>query len=279
MIKKIYKRLSALSVIVTILLLFNLIGPALSSVSIPSASFHKEEHTITNTLNPGLTLGTEDSSAELTAVAITIGIVLLVIWLAHVSTPPPSYTEYKVVTVPPDATVEVDGKVIGKSPCKFKLQDPVHAKIAVKKEGYTGIQITLTPSSPTTLNFVLKQNPPDSFVQTVEPAWESVEVAEGVEYDKAWASVIDLLVKRFDIEVLSKENGYVRTAWLYTWTGEMRKDYRVRATVKFSQDRSKIEIKSEANYHTGKNWIIGSDTTLLETLKADIMGITGQVAK
>ncbi|RLE15041.1 hypothetical protein DRJ04_01200, partial [Candidatus Aerophobetes bacterium] len=76
-----------------------------------------------------------------------------------------------------------------------------------------------------------------------------------------------------------KENGYIRTAWLYTWTGELRKDYRVRATIKFSQDRSKIEVKSEANYYTGKDWMIGSDTALLETLKADITEITGQVTK
>jgi len=279
MIKRIYKRLSVLSVIVTILLLFNLIGPAFSSVSIPSASFCGGERTIANTLNPDITLGTDGSDIDATAVAITVGIVLFVIWLANISTPPPSYTEYTIVTVPPDATVEVDGKVVGKSPCKFKLQDPVHAKIAVKKEGYREIQATLSPSAPTKWEIVLKQNPPDSFVKTMEPGWTSIEVAEDIGYDKAWASVVDLLVKRFDIEVLSKENGYVRTAWLYTWTGELRKDYRVRATIKFSQDRSKIEMKSEANYYTGKNWMIGSDTSLLETLKADIIGTTGQVTE
>jgi len=277
MVKKIYKRLSVLSVMVTILLLFNWISPTFGAVSIQSVTSGEGACTPVNTFNPDITLGTDGLSPEITAAAITVVIVLFVVWLASASTPappPPSYTEYTVVTVPPGATVEIDGKVVGESPCKFSLQDPVQAKIVVKKEGYSGMQGTLTSSSPTTLNVVLKQNPPDSFVQIVEPGWESVEIAEGVEYDKAWASIVDLLVKKFDIEVLSKENGYVRTAWLYTWTGEMRKDYRVRATIKFSQDRSKIEIKSEANYHTGKNWIIGSDTALLETLKADIMETT-----
>jgi len=280
MVKKIYKRLSVLSVMVTILLLFNWISPALSSISIQPESSREGQCAPINTFNPDINLGTDGLSPEITAAAITVVIVLFIVWLASATTPPPSpppppsYTEYTVVTVPPGATVEVDGKVVGETPCKFSLQDPVYAKIAVKKEGYSGMQGSLTSSSPTTLNVVLKQNPPDSFVQIVEPGWESVEIAEGVEYDKAWASIVDLLVKKFDIEVLSKENGYVRTAWLYTWTGEMRKDYRVRATIKFSQDRSKIEIKSEANYHTGKDWIIGSDTALLETLKADIMETT-----
>jgi len=278
MIKKIYKRLSIISVIVAILLLFNWISPIFASVSIQSESSRGAECTPVNTFNPDITLGTADSSAELTAAAITVGIVLFVILLASISTPSPSYTEYTVVTVPPGATVEVDGKVVGETPCKFSLREPVHAKIVVKKEGYREIQATLTPSAPTKWQIVLKQNPPDSFVKTMEPGWTSIEVAEEIGYDKAWASVVDLLVKKFDIEILSKENGYVRTDWLYTWTGEMRKDYRVRVTIKFSQDRSRVEIKSEANYYTGKNWMIGTDTTLLETLKADITGTIGQMA-
>jgi len=42
-----------------------------------------------------------------------------------------------------------------------------------------------------------------------------------MEYDKAWSSVVDLLVRQLDLEVLSKENGYLRTNWLYSWTGEL----------------------------------------------------------
>jgi len=120
---------------------------------------------------------------------------------------------------------------------------------------------------------------PSSFVKTMEPSWASVEVQEDLDYEKAWASVVDLLVKKFDLEVLSKENGYIRTAWLYTWTGILREDYRVRVTAKFSQDRSKVEIKSEANYKTRDGWIIGSDTALLRTLKQDIMGLIGRVTR
>ncbi|MHA1228208.1 MAG: hypothetical protein ACTSPV_15800 [Candidatus Hodarchaeales archaeon] len=86
-------------------------------------------------------------------------------------------------------------------------------------------------------------------------------------------------MKKFDLEILSKENGYLRTGWLYSWTGELREDYRVRVTIKFSRDRSKVEVKSEANYLTEKGWIIGSDTALLRTLKTDIMGTIGRVTR
>jgi len=120
---------------------------------------------------------------------------------------------------------------------------------------------------------------PQSFVKTMEPGWVTIEVREDIPYDRAWASVVDLVVKKFEAEILSKEDGYLRTTWLYTWTGELREDYRVRVTVKFAPDRMKVDIKSEANYLRGENWVIGSDTTVLQTLKADIMGIVGRVTR
>lgn len=120
---------------------------------------------------------------------------------------------------------------------------------------------------------------PGSFVKTMEPGWVTIEVREDISYDKAWAGVVDLIVRKFEAEILSKENGYLRTTWLYTWMGELREDYRVRVTVKFAPDRIKVDIKSEANYLREGNWIIGSDTAVLQTLKADIMGIVGRVTR
>jgi len=121
---------------------------------------------------------------------------------------------------------------------------------------------------------------PGSFVQTMEPVWASVEIREGIDYEHAWASVIDLVARKFDLEVISKEGGYVRSSWMYTWTGEFREDYRVRIIVKFSPDRSKVEVKSEANYRSGAGfWVIGSDTVVLQTLKTDIMGTIGRVTR
>lgn len=154
--------------------------------------------------------------------------------------------------------------------------------MVIKKEGYKEEQQALHTeytSRPIQYYFALEKEAPISFVQTLEPSWANIEIIEGMEYDKAWSSVVDLLVRQFDIEVLSKENGYLRTNWLYSWTGELREDYRVRVTVKFSQDKSKVEVKSEANYYTSGGWVIGSDTVLLQTLKTDIMGTIGRVTR
>lgn len=121
--------------------------------------------------------------------------------------------------------------------------------------------------------------PPKSFVKTMEPTWASMEIRSDLTYDEAWSSLVDILIKRFDLEMLDKENGYIRTGWLYTWTGEMLENYRVRVTVKFDKDNRKVEVKSEAHYGGPGNWVIGTDNRLLSTLKTDIMGSIGRTTR
>jgi hypothetical protein len=120
---------------------------------------------------------------------------------------------------------------------------------------------------------------PESFIKSMEPAWASMEIRTDVPYDKAWSSVVDLLVKRFDLEILEKDDGYIRTTWLYTWTGEMRENYRVRVTIKFNERKTKVEVKSEAHYGGAGKWVVGSDTRLLSTFKTDIMGSIGRTTR
>lgn len=120
---------------------------------------------------------------------------------------------------------------------------------------------------------------PKTFVKTMEPAWASVELRTDVEYEKAWAAVVDTLVKKFDLAVISKEDGYIRTGWLYTWTGKVMENYRVRVTVKFSPDKQKCEIKSEAEYGGSGAWVMGYDSRLLSTIKTDVMGTIGRTTR
>mgnify|MGYP006896978185 CR=1 FL=1 len=120
---------------------------------------------------------------------------------------------------------------------------------------------------------------PKSFVETLEPTWATIEVRDDLSYEEAWNSVVDTLVKKFDMEKLSKEDGYIRTNWRYTWTGDMTENYRVRATVKFSPDHEKVELKSEAEYRGSGGWTRGYDNRLLSTLKSDIMGQVGRTTR
>lgn len=122
---------------------------------------------------------------------------------------------------------------------------------------------------------------PRSFERTPESRWATVLVRPSIVYDRAWDQTIDLLVRHFDIEVMSKEDGYVRTDWMYRWTGELTDDYRVRVTVKFSPDRSRAEVKTEAEYGGPGDWVLGSDRRLqseMEDALKDRIGRTGSTS-
>lgn len=120
---------------------------------------------------------------------------------------------------------------------------------------------------------------PKTFIKTMEPSWISIALRDGVTEDQAWDAILDILIKRFDMEVMEKNNGYIRTVWLYTWTGQATEDYRVRTTVKFKKGEKKVDIKTEAEYNSGEQWVAGYDTRLVETLKTDIMGSVGRTTR
>lgn len=131
----------------------------------------------------------------------------------------------------------------------------------------------------TTRNFIIQLMAPSSFVITYEPSWSSIELRDNISYEKAWHSVTDRVVRNFEIEVMSMEDGYLRTNWLYTWTGEINTNYRVRLTVKFNPERTNVDIKSEAEYGGPGSWTPGYDTRLLQTMKTDIMGTIGRATR
>ena len=81
------------------------------------------------------------------------------------------------------------------------------------------------------------------------------------------------------MEILSQQDGYARTTWLYSWTGKVEENYRVRVTIKFSPDHKIVEVKSEAEFGGPGHWIPGYDTRLLETIKTDIMGKVGRTTR
>ena len=122
---------------------------------------------------------------------------------------------------------------------------------------------------------------PSTFIRTYEPGWATIELRNDVVYDKAWEDVVDLLIRHFDMEILSRDDGYARSGWLYSWTGELTEGYKVRSTVKFTPDKRSVQLKSEAQYYRpfAGEWIQGTDSLLLSTLKSDIMGVVGRTTR
>lgn len=121
--------------------------------------------------------------------------------------------------------------------------------------------------------------PPRSFSSHSPPGWTSIEIRDGVGYDRAWQAVNSFLVRDFDLALVEKEIGYVRTEWLNYWTGIYLENYRVRAMVKFSDRRDKIEVKTEAFHFNGKSWVPGTDSRLAANLTTGLMGLVGRTIR
>jgi hypothetical protein len=121
-----------------------------------------------------------------------------------------------------------------------------------------------------------------TFVKASQAEWSTVQLRDDITFEKAWGEVLDILAKRFEMEMISKDGGYGRTSWIYDWStpGTKKKVYKVRVIFKFSADHSKVDIKADAEkLGKGGTWITGYDTKLMESVKTDIMGIVGRTAK
>ncbi len=119
---------------------------------------------------------------------------------------------------------------------------------------------------------------PGSFVRSGDGSWSSIEIREGLDPDQVWNNTIDLLARRFELEMINKDSKYARTGWIYNWNikGSYMTNYRVRATIKFSADGRNVDVKSEAQYGREGAWRSGFDDRLLSTLKADLSGVIGR---
>ncbi len=142
-----------------------------------------------------------------------------------------------------------------------------------------GTSVQIDPAAASQLAF---QTPP-SILATVGLLWNTITVRRGVSGDEAWNAVVDLAARRFDIEVISKEDGYLRTGWSHSWTGSVSDFYKVRTIVKFNAAKTKVEVKSEAQFLSrgllSPGWQMGTDERLTATMRTDIMGKVGRVTR
>lgn len=131
---------------------------------------------------------------------------------------------------------------------------------------------------------------PDTFIRTYdEPGvWKSIEVKEGMSKDELWRTVVDAISQKFDLEVIEKESGYLRTSWKFTYIesdfrgGRASDRYRSRIILKFTGENWKIlRVKCESHWlDSGRSsWIVGYDTLLLEDVFGDLQGRLGRVRR
>jgi hypothetical protein len=121
--------------------------------------------------------------------------------------------------------------------------------------------------------------PPKTFQKTGPSQWITFEIRDGVDFQHAWDSTFDILIKDFDLDLVLKDDGYVRTQWLYAYGEKYDFQYRLRLAVRFAPDRKSIRVKPEAHYKDGENWVMGVDSRLINTFKTDLMGTIGRITR
>jgi len=114
---------------------------------------------------------------------------------------------------------------------------------------------------------------PDSFVPVTRQTWEVLAIKPSMRYDEAWQRAMYIITKKFELEMMSKEDGYIRSAYGPSYFSEdIQKDYyQVRITVKFSPNRQKLEFKIESRVYKKDMWRNGSDTRIAANMKKEFL--------
>ena len=122
---------------------------------------------------------------------------------------------------------------------------------------------------------------PHSFVRSA-PGWKVIELRPGLQgnYDEAWQTTVDTVARDWDIEIMDRSSGYLRTAWTYGISGGSPERYRGRLTIKYPEVKSpgKAELKTEAQWLEDKplGWVTGFDSTFQRDVYAALSGRLGR---
>ncbi len=108
--------------------------------------------------------------------------------------------------------------------------------------------------------------------------WMKIQIHENFTYDKAFNTVLDLITDKYEMDLISKDGGYIRTAWSFMRNakGKKIKNMRVRVTAKFNHDRSQLQVRTEVQkLKKDDQWIDGEDINLSRQIRDDIQGVLG----
>jgi hypothetical protein len=93
---------------------------------------------------------------------------------------------------------------------------------------------------------------PSTFIKGRPGGWKTIELNENLvgNYASAWQKTVDTVARDYDIELLDKDSGYLRTAWMYGISGGIYHRYRGRLTIKYPEitNPGKVEVKTDAQW-------------------------------
>ncbi|MDM8564493.1 hypothetical protein QUF74_02460 [Candidatus Halobeggiatoa sp. HSG11] len=91
---------------------------------------------------------------------------------------------------------------------------------------------------------------------------------------EVWRRVVDILSEKYDLEILDKTSGYIRTSWKSLPSDD--KKYRSRVIIKMLGNVwHTARLKTEAQLLDGETWLVGYDKVILEEIYKDLQGRVG----
>lgn len=105
--------------------------------------------------------------------------------------------------------------------------------------------------------------------------WMRVQIHENFDFNKAFATALDLLTEKYEMEMINKDGGYARSAWNYyrKAKGVVDQKARVRVTLKFNHDRTQLSVKTEVQRLIKGEWVDGYSDVLGRQTRDDIQGV------
>ena len=108
-----------------------------------------------------------------------------------------------------------------------------------------------------------------------EAEWMRVQIHENFDFTKAFATALDLLTEKYEMDMINKDGGYARTAWNYyrKSRGGVDKKVRVRVTIKFNHDRTQLSVKTDVQRLIKDEWVNGYSDKLGKQIREDLQGV------
>ena len=124
---------------------------------------------------------------------------------------------------------------------------------------------------------------PSTFVKGQSAGWKTIVLNDTVkdDYSAAWAKTVDVIARDYDIEMLEKESGYIRTGWKYGISGEPYNRYRGRITIKYptTESPAHVEVKTDVQWSSDPDrgvWVEGFDRSFERDVYVNLSRILGR---
>ena len=127
---------------------------------------------------------------------------------------------------------------------------------------------------------------PSTFQRGASSGWKSIALHDDLasNYDLAWQKTVDTIAREYDIEIMDKDSGYLRTSWqqgICSVRGSLINRYAGRRTIKFPDVKApieKVDLKTEARWRTKEYWVTGFDTGFQRDVFGALSGRLGRTA-